>query len=208
MVNRKLLRTAALLSWAALYATAPVQAGVDTYTVDAGHSDVGFRIRHLVSKVSGNFDRFAGTIKMDTAAIENSSVEFTIESASVNTRHEKRDGHLRTADFFDVATYPTITFKSSKVKALGGDRYEVTGTFTMRGVAKELTLPVAFLGTVKDPWGNTKAGFSINLELNRKDYGVNWNAALDQGGVMLSDEVSVEINLEAKLVVPEAPKAQ
>jgi polyisoprenoid-binding protein YceI len=206
MKRQILIAVAAIASLIALYPAQAASAGVESYSVDANHSEVGFQIRHLMSKVRGSFDRFAGTITLDVAAMENSAVDFTIESASISTRHEKRDGHLRSPDFFDVAKFPAISFKSSKVKPLGGDRYDVTGTFTMRGVTKELTLPVTYLGAAKDPRGNPTVGFETSIQLNRKEYGVNWNAALDQGGFMLSDEVTVLINIEAKVAPPAAPK--
>jgi polyisoprenoid-binding protein YceI len=123
-------------------------------------------------------------------------VEFTLKAASIDTSNENRDKDLRGANFFDVEKFPEITFKSTSVKAAGKDRYDVTGTLTMRGVAREVTLPVSFLGFGKDPWGNEKAGFSTDVTLNRKDFGIVWNKALDSGGVLLGDEVWVSINLE------------
>jgi polyisoprenoid-binding protein YceI len=178
--------------------TAPAQA-VDTYAIDKSHSEVSFQVRHLVTNTRGQFDDYTGTIKMDAANPANSSVEFTIQATSINTFNENRDKHLRSPDFFEVEKHPTIAFKSSKVTKTGDNKYDVTGTFTMRGVSKELTLPVTFLGQVKDPWGNTKAGFETATTLNRKDYGIVWNAALDQGGFVLGDEVKVAINLEVNL---------
>ena len=182
-------------------------AAAETYSVDKNHSEVTFQIRHLISKVGGSFNDFAGTIVMDAAKPENSSVEFTIQAASIDTRNERRDGHLKTADFFDTATHPTITFKSTKIASAGAaNQYHVTGNFTMRGVTKELTLPVTFLGTMKDGQGNTKAGFETSVKLNRKDYGISWNANLDQGGVVLGDDVEATINLQAAVPKPAAPK--
>jgi polyisoprenoid-binding protein YceI len=189
---RKLLTVAALAAAVAL----PVQAA-DTYNVDPGHSDVGFSIRHLVTQVRGKFDDYKGTIQLDPAKMENSSVDFTIKAASINTGNADRDKHLRTADFFNVEKFPEITFKSKSVKATGKDQYAVTGTFTMHGVSKELTLPVTFGGTAKDPWGGQRAGFSTSTTLNRKDYGIEWNKALDSGGALLGDDVKISIDLEA-----------
>jgi polyisoprenoid-binding protein YceI len=119
-----------------------------------------------------------------------------VKAASIDTGVADRDKHLRTPDFFDVEKFPEISFKSKSIKATGKDSYNVTGTFTLHGVTKEITLPVSFLGTVKDPWGNQRAGFSAETTLNRKDYGIVWNKALDNGGALLGDDVKIAINLE------------
>lgn len=169
----------------------------DTYVVDKEHSQVSFQIRHLLSKVRGHFDDYQGTIVVDSANPQASRVTFTIEARSINTSHAKRDEHLRAPDFFDVANHPRITFASEKVVPLGNGRYAVSGPLTIRGVTRRLTLPVEQLGPVRDPWGNTKAGFVTRVTLDRKDFGINWNTALDQGGTLLGDEVEVEIQLEA-----------
>jgi polyisoprenoid-binding protein YceI len=181
----------------------------DSYTVDKVHSDVTFQVRHFVSKVRGNFNNFEGTILIDEAKPEASSVVFTIKAASINTNNEGRDKHLNSADFFDTATYPEITFKSTKIATAGKDKYDVTGNFTMHGVTKEITLPVAYLGSVKDPRGSERAGFELSTTLNRKDYGVNYNKTLDNGSLMLSDDVAVTISLETVKKAPEgAPAAK
>jgi polyisoprenoid-binding protein YceI len=183
----------------ALAAVAALPLFADTYTIDKDHSEATFQVRHLVSKVSGKFDDFNGSINLDSKNPSASSVEFRIKAASVNTGVTDRDQHLRTADFFDAAKYPEITFKSTSIKPSGKkDVYNVTGNLTMRGVTKQVTLPVAFLGFVRDPWGNDKAGFSLTTTVNRKDYGINWNKALDNGGVLLGDDVDISINLEAQ----------
>ena len=184
-----------LLAAAAVAALAALPASATTYTIDLSHSNVDFTIRHLIANVRGSFGAFEGTIVMDADPAK-SSVDFTIQAKSIDTANEQRDGHLRSPDFFDVEKYPTITFKSTAVKKTGDKAYEVTGPLTMRGVTKVVTLPVTFLGEVKDPWGNTKAGFSIATTINRQEFGVSWNKALDQGGFVLGDEVKVEINLE------------
>ena len=179
-------------------AALPLFAATETYTVDKNHSGVEFKIRHLVSNVGGKFTDFAGTINADKAVPTNSTVEFTIQTASIDTATPDRDKHLKSGDFFDAEKYPTITFKSVKIApAKTKDTYDVTGDLTMHGVTKRITLPVSFLGFGKDPWGNERGGFEINTTLNRKDYGVNWNKALDQGGYLLDDDVKVTINLEA-----------
>ena len=167
-----------------------------TYAVDPSHSDTSFLIRHLVSKVRGNFTTFEGTIRFDPANPEAGSVSFAIDAASIDTGNERRDGHLRGEDFFDVEKFPKITFDSKSFKKTGANTFDVSGTLTMHGVAKEIVLPVGFLGEANDPWGNTRAGFETAITLDRKDYGINWNSALDQGGFMLGDEVDIEINLE------------
>ena len=189
-----MIRQLSLTAAAAVLAASPVLA--DTYVIDKSHSDASFLIRHMMSKVRGQFTDYAGTITVDPAKPESASVEFTVKTASIDTANDNRDKDLRSANFFDVEKFPEITFKSTKIKATGKDKYDVTGTLTMRGVSKEVTLPVQFLGFGKDPWGNDKAGFSIDFTLNRKDFGLVWNKTLDTGGVLLGDEVWVSINLE------------
>jgi polyisoprenoid-binding protein YceI len=189
----------------ALAAVAALPLFADTYTIDKDHSEATFQVRHLVSKVSGKFDDFNGSINLDPKNPAASSVEFKIKAASINTGVADRDQHLRTPDFFDAAKYPEITFKSTSIKPSGKrDVYNVTGNLTMRGVTKQVTLPVTFLGFIRDPWGNDKAGFSLTTTVNRKDYGINWNKALDNGGVLLGDDVDISINLEAQKVKPAA----
>jgi polyisoprenoid-binding protein YceI len=176
-------------------AATPVLAA-DTYNIDKSHSEAVFQVRHLVSKVSGRFREFSGTIHADPAKPELSSVEFTIKTASIDTANDNRDKDLRSTNFFDVEKLPEITFKSSKIVATGKDHYNVSGTLTIHGVAKDVVLPVTFLGFVKDPWGNERAGFETSTTLNRKDYGIVWNKVLDNGGTLLGDDVNVSINLE------------
>jgi len=181
---------------ALVLAATPVVAG-ETFDVDKAHTDALFTIRHLMSKVTGKFTDLEGTISIDRAKPESSSVEFKIKTASIDTANKQRDDHLRSPDFFDVANHPEITFKSSRVKATGKDAYDVTGTLTIRGVSKEVTLPVTVLGEAKDPWGNDRIGFETTITLNRKDYNILWNQTLDAGGYILGDDVKVTINIEA-----------
>jgi len=195
---RKLLSAAALVAAIAV----PVQAA-DTYNVDSHHSEVSFQVRHLLTQVRGKFNDFEGTIQLDPAKMESSSVAFKVKATSIDTGTPDRDKHLRTADFFDVEKFPEISFTSKSIKATGKDQYAVTGTFSMHGVSKDITLSVTFGGTIKDPWGNQRAGFSTETTLNRKDYGIIWNKALDNGGALLGDDVRVAINLEA--VKPKEP---
>ena len=140
---------------AATLALASPALAADTYQFDKSHTTVGFQVRHIFTMLGGKFQDFSGTIKVDRAKPESSSVEFTIQAATIFTNDPKRDEHLRTPDFFDVASHPTITFRSTAVKASGKDVYEVTGDLTMRGVTKQVTLPVTFLGEGKDPWGHS-----------------------------------------------------
>jgi polyisoprenoid-binding protein YceI len=170
----------------------------DTFVVDKNHSEATFQVRHMMSKVTGKFDDFGGKINIDRARPAASSVEFNIKTASINTGVADRDKHLRTADFFDAEKHPEITFKSTKIAATKTkDVYAVTGDLTMRGVTKRITIPVEFSGFGNDPWGNERAGFSLTTTVNRKDYGINWNQALDNGGVLLSDNVTINVNIEA-----------
>lgn len=181
----------------------------DIYSVDKTHSEVTFRVRHFVSKVSGRFDDFSGTINVVPGKPAASSVEFAIKTASINTANTGRDNHLRSADFFDAEKNPEITFKSTKIAPVDADTFNVTGIFTMHGTAKELTIPVDFGGTVTDSRGTEKAGFSLTTKLNRKDYGIVWNQTLDSGSLVLGDEVEITVNIEANKKKPEgAPVAK
>lgn len=189
-----------VLAFAALSAFA-----ADTYVVDKVHSEAKFEIRHMMSKVSGKFDDFAATVNIDPANPSASNVSFSMKAASVNTGNPGRDKDLRSDSFFDVDKTPEITFKSTAIKATAKkDVYDVTGDLTMHGVTKRITLPVEALGFGKDPWGNMRTGFAVKTTLNRKDYGINWNKALDGGGFLLGDDVDVTLNLEA---VKQAPPA-
>ena len=169
------------------------------YAIDKTHSEAVFQVRHLVTKVRGRFTDFEGVVRVDRERPERSSIEFSIDAASVDTDVADRDTHLKSPDFFDVAKHPRITFVSTRIEPGGGDRYDVTGTLTLRGVAHEVTLPVTVLGSARDPWGNERAGFELETKLDRKDYGMVFNAALDNGGLLLGDEVRITINIEAIL---------
>jgi len=187
-------------------ALASPAAAADTYSVDKSHATVLFQIRHFMTTVTGKFKDFDGSIQIDHARPENSSVEFTIQAASVDTNEPKRDEHLRSADFFDASQSRTIAFRSTKVSPAGRNVYEVIGDLTIRGVTRSITLPVTVLGEIKDPWGNNRIGFEISTTINRKDFGVSWNKALDQGGYLLGDDVKVSINLEAVQARPPAAR--
>jgi len=180
----------------------------DTFVIDKGHSEVGFQIRHMMTKVRGRFNDFEGRIVVDKAKPEASSVELTIQATSIDTANPNRDKDLRSAEFFDVEKYPTITFKSTRITPKGKDLYDVTGTLTMRGVAKEVTLPVTVLGFMKNMRGVEAAGFEASTTINRKDYGITWNKTLDTGGVLLGDDVIVSVNLETRLETPGSPASR
>ena len=184
-----------------LLALPVVAAAADTYNVDTAHSTVGFSVRHIFTRVPGEFNDFAGTIVYDPENPAASKVEFTVQAASLDTRNERRDGHLKSADFFDVEKHPTLTFKSKKVSG-SGDALQLTGDLTIRGVTKEVTVPVEVLGTM-----GAKAGFATEFKIDRTDFGVAWNRAAEGGGSILGDEVTIRIDVEADKVEPEAPAA-
>ena len=174
-----------------------------TWNVDASHTRTGFSVRHLViSDVKGEFSRTSGKAQIDDADLAKSSVEVTIEAASVDTRDEKRDTHVRSADFLDVAKFPTITFKSTKVTAGKDGQLTVVGDLTLRGVTKPVTLEGSLTKAITDPWGNTRRGASFTGKINRKDWGVSWSKITDVGAVA-SDEVKLDLQAE---LVKEQPK--
>ena len=204
MLNILRPRMAAIALAATL--AAGTASAADTFLIDTPHSEATFQVRHFVTKVRGRFAEFGGTIQVDRANPTASSVDVLIKTATLDTGHPGRDKHLRSPDFFDVEKYPEITFKSSKITSAGKDKYNVAGTLTMHGVSKEVTLPVTYLGSVIDPGKNEKFGFEATTTLNRKDFGILWNKALDAGGTLLSDEVNVTVNLQAARPKP-APAA-
>ena len=168
------------------------------YTIDAAHSRIGFVARHaMVTKVRGSFNDFAGSIHLDLANPAASTAEISIDVASIDTRNEQRDGHLRTNDFFDAPAFPKITFKSTSVKALEDGNFAVTGDLSIKDVTRSITVTFEFAGLATDPYGNVRAGYEGKTSLNRSDYGVSFNAALDTGGVLVSDKINVEIDVSA-----------
>jgi len=171
--------------------------GTRTYRIDKAHSEAIFQVRHLVTKVRGRFTDFEGAIDYNEANPEQSSVNFTVQATSIDTAEPDRDKHLRSADFFEVEKYPTITFSSKRITRRGGDNFDVTGDLTMHGVTKEVVLPVAHMGRAKDPWGGDRLGFEAETSLNRKDFGLNWNAMLEAGGFLVGDDVKVSIEIQA-----------
>ena len=169
-----------------------------TYTVDPAHTRIGFVARHaMVTKVRGSFDEFAGTAVLDGANPASSRVEVTIEAASIDTRNAQRDEHLRGNDFLAMQEYPKITFASTGVRQAGETTFEVTGDLTIKSVTQSITIPFEFEGAAKDPFGNERVGFEGSVTINRRDYGVTWNAALEGGGVLVSDKVTLEFEISA-----------
>lgn len=168
-----------------------------TFAVDRAHSEVLFQVRHLLSKVRGRFSEFDGTIVFDEVHPELSSVVFTIQSASLDTNEAARDAHLRSDDFFAVEQFPTLTFTSTSAAKRADATFDVTGDLTIRGVTKRIVLPVTYLGKATDPWGKEKLAFEAEIALNRKEFGLNWNAALETGGFLVGDEVKVSLTIQA-----------
>jgi polyisoprenoid-binding protein YceI len=183
---------------AVMLATAVPVRAQSTWEIDPAHSSVGFSIRHMmVSNVRGTFGKFSGMAKANEKDLTESTVEATIDVASIDTGNAKRDDHLRSPDFFDVAKYPTITFKSRKVTPAGDKKWKVTGDLTMHGVTKEVTLDVEGpTAEVKDPQGKVRAGATVTTKLNRSDFGITWSKTLDGGGLVLGEEVGVTIDVE------------
>ncbi len=176
----------------------PAFAFATTWTIDPDHSNVGFKVRHLmVSNVKGSFEKHTGTVEIDDKDITKSKVEVSIDTNSINTNVIKRDEHLRSADFFDVAKFPTMTFVSKKVVKNGKDNLKVTGDLTLHGVTKQVVLDVEGpTKESKDPWGNIRRGATATTKINRKDFGLVWNAALETGGVAVGEEITITLEIE------------
>jgi len=173
-------------------------AATDRYVIDTAHSKVGFVVSHMViGKVRGGFDDFSGTITTDPENVANSKVEVSIKTASIDTGNDKRDAHLRSEDFLASETYPEITFVSDRIEE-SGDGYVAHGLLTIRGVSKAVELPFKLLGTIQDPWGNTRAGLEFEpIIIDRQEFGVSWSKALDTGGLVAGDEVTIDLAVEA-----------
>jgi polyisoprenoid-binding protein YceI len=177
------------------------------WDIDVGHSAIHFWVRHMViSKVHGRFARWSGALQLDPKDLTKASVEVSIDTDSIDTQVADRDAHLKSADFLDVAKFPKLTFRSKRIEK-AGDGYRVTGELTLHGVTRDVALEAEFAGTGKDPWGNERAGFSAKTSLDRKDFGLVWNAALEAGGVLVGDKVEITIELEAVKQVAAAPVA-
>lgn len=167
------------------------------WKIDHSHSNVTFEITHMVvATVTGKFEQFDGTIKSDADDFTDASINFQIETASINTNNEKRDDHLRNDDFFDADNNPYITFRGKKMEKKSGNNFSLTGDLTMNNVAREVELDVRFNGTIKDPWGGTRAGFRVTGELNRYDFDLTWNNTLEAGGLLVGENVELRVNLE------------
>ena len=178
-----------------------------TWQIDSAHSHVSFSVRHMmISKVRGRFENFSGTINFNEDNPAASTVNVEIDTASINTREEQRDGHLRSPDFLNVENHPKLTFKSTRVVQTSSNSGQLIGDLTIRGVTQEVTLDVEYAGQAKSPWGTTSAGFSGTTTINRKDWGLEWNQALETGGVLVGDKIQIEIELEL-VKQPEAEAA-
>lgn len=178
---------------------------VETWQIDPVHSYLHFSIRHfVVSKVHGRFTKWGGAIQLDSQQPTNSKVDIQIDANSIDTGDARRDGHLKTADFFDTEKYPEITFESTKIESAGTDRYSVTGNLTIKGVSKPVTLHVEHGGEVKDPWGNQRGGFSIKGSFDRRDFGLSFNQMLEGGGPALGDTIEMVADLETTKAAAQA----
>ncbi len=197
---RTIIHAAAFAAVAAIAVLAPTMgyAAAAAYDIDSAHSSATFKVKHLaISTVSGGFGKVSGKMTWDPADPAKSSVEATIDAASIDTKHGGRDEHLKSPDFFDVASHPTITFKSTKVEKASEGQLRVTGDLTIRGVTKPVVLDVEGpVAPIKDPWGNTKTGATATTKINRQDFGVSWSKTLDGGGLVVSDDVWITIELE------------
>ena len=176
--------------------TAPAITG--NYTIDPVHSRIGFSVRHMmVSKVRGQFTEYTGSGYFNAEDPSQSHAELTIKASSIDTHNPDRDAHLRSNDFLAMEEYPEVTFKTTKVEPGAGGQFRVTGDLTIRGVTKPVTLELEYLGSTTDPWGKQRLGFEGGTRINRRDWGVNWNTTLEAGGVVVSDNVDLEIEIEA-----------
>lgn len=170
--------------------------GADRYEIDPVHTSIGFSVRHLViNNVKGKFGDFSGTILYDENDITKSSVSVTVRTASINTGVDKRDDDLRSPNFFDVAQHPEMTFRSSRIEKRG-DGYAAVGTLALHGVSKEIAVPFTLSGKIKDPWGNERIGVEASLTIDRRDWGITYSKTMDSGGLIVGNEVKIELNLE------------
>ena len=167
------------------------------WAIDPTHSEVTFKVKHMmITNVTGTFDAYSATIESNNDDFTDAEISFEAQIDSINTRNEQRDGHLKSEEFFNSAAFPTLSFKSTELKSVGGSNYELHGNLTVRDVTKAVVLKAEHTGTVVDPWGQTKAGFEIAGSLSRSEYGLTWNAVTEAGGVVVSDEVKLHINAQ------------
>jgi polyisoprenoid-binding protein YceI len=170
----------------------------NTWNIDATHSGINFTIRHMVvAKVRGRFAKYSGTVQLDEADLTRSVVEATIDASSIDTGTPQRDEHLRSADFFDVAKFPELRFRSTRIEKVEDALYRVVGELTIRDVTREVSLDVEYGGQAKDPWGNARIGLVAKTAIDRKDFGLKWNQALEAGGVLVADRVDIELDVQA-----------
>lgn len=168
-----------------------------SWQIDTSHSRIGFAVKHMmVSTVRGEFKAYTGTVNLDEADLTRSTITGEIQVASIDTRDEGRDGHLKGADFFDVEHHPTITFKSTRILPQGDNEYTIHGDLTIRGVTREIAIDAEYSGKHQDPWGGTRTGFSGSATINRKDFGLEWNMALETGGILVGEKVKLELEVE------------
>jgi polyisoprenoid-binding protein YceI len=168
------------------------------FTFDPAHTVIGFTVRHMMfAKVRGRFGAFEGTLKLDPEKPENSSVEVDIDTASIDTGSADRDRHLRSADFFDAEQFPKLTFRSTRIESLGGERYAVHGKLAIHGIERDVTLSAEYGGRAKDPWGNERALATVSGSIDRSDFGLRWNQALETGGVLVGERVELELEVQA-----------
>jgi len=202
-MSKYLSRIAVMAGVAAVF-SGSAGAATSTWQIDPQHAFAQFAVKHLmISTVRGEFRGVKGTVNWDDQDITKSTIDVTIDTNTVDTQEPQRNEHLKSADFFDVTKYPTITFKSKKIEQAGPDHVKVTGDLTIRGVTKEVVLDVdGPTAPVRDPWGNTRAAVNATTKVNRQDYGVKWNANMDGGGVVVGDEVKINIDLE---MIKQAP---
>ncbi len=186
----------------ALILTTSAFAEVKKYKVDDTHTNVGFTIKHLVvTNVRGKFDKFEGAIELDPSNLATLKVNATVMATSINTNTKKRDDHLRSPDFFDVAKFPKLTFVSKKIENVSGNKAKMVADLTIKNVTKPVTFDVEYAGAAKDPWGNSKAAFSASAEIERGDFGLTWNKPLETGGLLVGTKVKIELDVEADEVV-------
>ncbi|MFZ5940390.1 MAG: YceI family protein [Bacteroidota bacterium] len=171
------------------------------WAIDPAHSRAGFRVKHLmISNVDGVFNTFSGEVHTTGDDFSTAEISFRMDASSIDTGMADRDAHLKSPDFFETEKYPEITFTGGRLRDLGDDTFELTGELTMKGITRQVSLTAEFGGSMKDPWGNTKAGFTVTGKLNRKNWGLNWNAALEAGGVLVSEEVKLNCDIQLALM--------
>ncbi len=169
------------------------------WAVDAAHSGIDFSVKHMmISRVKGSFNDFTANVEADVNDLSTAKIDFVIDVNSIDTRNTDRDNHLRSADFFDSENYPSIKFNSTDIKKVGDDEYELTGHVTIKETTKKETFKVEFEGSGKDPWGNEKIGFTADGKLNRKEYGLAWNQVLETGGIMVGEDIKINLQIQAQ----------